>query len=195
LTGNDFVTALRAQRIIAILRSNNAEEAVAMGHRLVAAGIGILEVSLNTPGALTAIAELAARTGAVVGAGTVLSADAAHQAADAGARFFVAPILDLDTIEAAHERAMAAVPGCATPSEMLRAHRAGAEAIKVFPATMWTPAGLANVSRAMPFLRLVPTGGIGVDDARAWMSAGATALGMGSSLTPDNVAMLQQAVS
>jgi 2-dehydro-3-deoxyphosphogluconate aldolase/(4S)-4-hydroxy-2-oxoglutarate aldolase len=195
LTGNDFVTALRAERIIAILRSQDAEEAVATGNRLVAAGIRILEVSLNTPGALAAIAELSSRSGAIVGAGTVLTADAARQAADAGARFYVSPTLDIDTIDAAHERGMAAVPGCATPSEMLRAHGAGAEAIKVFPATMWTPAGLANVVRAMPFLSLVPTGGIGVDDARPWLSAGATALGMGSSLTPENVALLKKAVS
>jgi 2-dehydro-3-deoxyphosphogluconate aldolase/(4S)-4-hydroxy-2-oxoglutarate aldolase len=195
LTDNDFVTALRAERIIAILRSQDAEDAVATGNRLVAAGIRILEVSLNTPGALAAIAELASRSGAVVGVGTVLTADAARQAADAGARFFVAPILDVDAINAAHERGMAAVPGCATPSEMLRAYDAGAEAIKVFPATMWTPTGLENVLRAMPFLRLVPTGGIGVDDARAWLSAGATALGVGSSLTPENVALLKEAVS
>jgi 2-dehydro-3-deoxyphosphogluconate aldolase/(4S)-4-hydroxy-2-oxoglutarate aldolase len=197
----DFVTALRAERIVAILRRADAAQAVAGGTELVAAGIRILEVSLNTRGALDAIARLAAsvadRPEVVVGAGTVLHADDVRRAADAGARFFVAPVLDVAAVRVAGELGMAAIPGCATPTEMLRAHEAGADAVKVFPATLWTPAGLANVARALPYLRLVPTGGIGIDDAADWLRAGAAALGMGSTLfdAPDSVHRLKAAVS
>lgn len=196
----DFLEVLRAERVIAILRRSDAQEAVSTGKELIAAGIRVLEVSLNTPGALEAIAELSAaadRSQVLVGAGTVLDASSVATASEAGARFYVSPVVDEQAIAAANELGMAAIPGCATPTEMLAAHAAGAAAIKVFPATLWDPEGLANVVRAMPFLALVPTGGIGVGNAAAWLAAGSTALGIGSSLTAaaGNVAELQRAIS
>jgi len=143
----DFLEVLRAERVIAILRSSSAQEAVSTGKELIRAGIRVLEVSLNTPGALEAIAELsasAARSQVLVGAGTVLDASSVAKAGEAGARFYVSPVLDEQAIAAANELGMAAVPGCATPTEMLAAHAAGATAIKVFPATLWNPDGLAE---------------------------------------------------
>lgn len=197
---NEFLEVLRAERVIAILRSSSAQEAVSTGKELVGAGIRVLEVSLNTPGALEAIAELSVSTDraqVLVGAGTVLDAASVTKASEAGARFYVSPVLDERAIAAANELEMAAVPGCTTPTEMLAAHVAGAAAIKVFPATLWDPDGIANVLRAMPFLPLVPTGGIGVENAAAWLAGGSTALGIGSSLTAavGNVADLRRAVS
>jgi 2-dehydro-3-deoxyphosphogluconate aldolase / (4S)-4-hydroxy-2-oxoglutarate aldolase len=196
----DFLEVLRAERVIAILRSRDAKEAVSTGKELIGAGIRVLEVSLTTPGALEAIAELSAstdRSHVLVGAGTVLDAASVAKAGEAGARFYVSPVLEERAIAAANELGMASVPGCATPTEMLAAHAAGAAAIKVFPATLWNPDGLANVLRAMPFLPLVPTGGIGVENAAAWLAAGSTALGIGSSLTAaeGNVADLRRAIS
>lgn len=184
-----FITALRAAKIIAIVREKSADHAVAIGQRLLQAGIGILEVSLTTPGALEAITELRyaakANSDALVGAGTVLDPESLERAAAAGAQFYVAPVFDRATLAEARELSMAAVPGCATPSEMWQAHRAGAAAIKVFPATGWTPAGLANVLRAMPFLSLVPTGGVRIADLRSWLGSGAIAVGIGSALNRD----------
>jgi 2-dehydro-3-deoxyphosphogluconate aldolase / (4S)-4-hydroxy-2-oxoglutarate aldolase len=190
LTGNgftaDFRKLLRAERIIAIVRADSAQQAVATGRALVDAGIRVLEVSLNTPAALEAIAELTADTlgsGVLVGAGTVLDAATVTRAAEAGARFYVSPVFDRKAIDAAAEAQISAVPGCMTPSEMLAAYAAGAAALKIFPAAVWTPDALANVLRAMPFLPVVPTGGITIDNAAAWLVAGSTALGIGSSLT------------
>jgi 2-dehydro-3-deoxyphosphogluconate aldolase/(4S)-4-hydroxy-2-oxoglutarate aldolase len=190
LTVREFIAALRSQRIIAIVRSSSRDEAVAAGRRLIDAGLGVVEVSLNTPDSLDAIAALRHvardRPGTLIGAGTVLTAEWAHRAADAGAQFYVAPILDPSTLAAAQERGIPAVPGCATPTEMWQANLAGAAAIKLFPATEWTPAGLANLLRAMPSLNVVPTGGISAENAEAWLQAGAIALGIGSGLdSPD----------
>jgi 2-dehydro-3-deoxyphosphogluconate aldolase/(4S)-4-hydroxy-2-oxoglutarate aldolase len=193
-----FATTLHRERVVAILRTGSAAEAVSAGRRLVDQGVRVLEVSLNTPDAVSAIATLATAFGddAFVGAGTVLRAEDVHRVADAGARFFVSPVLDRTAIAAAHERALLAIPGCATPTEMRDAHELGAFAVKVFPATLWTASGLANVLRAMPFLRAIPTGGLKVADATTWLAAGATALGLGSALTdsPDAVRLVQEQI-
>jgi 2-dehydro-3-deoxyphosphogluconate aldolase / (4S)-4-hydroxy-2-oxoglutarate aldolase len=180
-----FDTTLRRERIVAIVRAASATEAVAAGEQLVDQGIRVLEVSLNTPEAVVAIRTLSTAVSArgFVGGGTALDANDVHRLADAGARFFVSPVLDPAAIAAADERGLLAIPGCATPTEMREAHRVGAYAVKQFTATWWTPAGLANVLRAMPFLRVIPTGGIDPDNATQWLTAGATALGIGSALT------------
>ena len=200
MTGNEFQDTLAAERVVAIVRCGSAAQAVDKAEALLADGIRIVEVSLNTPGAVDAIAELARRhgdaSGTVIGAGTVLDARSVEEVAAAGARFFVSPVLDEDAVAVAGRLGVAAVPGCLTPTEMLRAHLAGAAAVKVFPATAWSPEGLANVARAMPFLRLIPTGGVGVDDAAQWLAAGAAGLGIGSALEkPGNVARLREAIA
>lgn len=201
LSHREFLAVLTAERVVAILRATDADHAVATGRDLIDAGIRVLEVSLNTPGALEAIAELSAyaarHAGVMIGAGTVLNQDAVAQVSAAGATFFVAPVFDQQAVIAANELGVAAVPGCATPTEMLNAHNAGAVAVKIFPATLWSPDGLANVLRAMPFLQVIPTGGIRIDHARSWLDAGSLALGIGSTLTqaPDSVTRLKEAVS
>ena len=200
MTGNQFQDTLAAERVVAILRCDSAGQAVDTASALLADGIRIVEVSLNTPGAVDAIAELSRRygdePGTVIGAGTVLDAKSVEEVAGAGARFFVSPVFDESAVAVANELGLAAVPGCLTPTEMLRAHQAGAAAVKVFPATEWTPEGLRNVARAMPFLRLIPTGGVGVDGAAQWLAAGAAGLGIGSALEkPGNVTRLRDAVA
>lgn len=203
MTGEDhggFLAALKAERIVAVLRSKTARQAVEAGKALIDEGIRVVEVSLNTPGAIDAIAELAGYgtdvPGCLVGAGTVLDPVAAGHVAAAGARFYVSPTLDADTVAAAAGHGMAAIPGCLTPTEMLWADRAGAAAIKVFPATAWTPEGLANVVRAMPFLHLIPTGGVDADAATRWLEAGAAGLGIGSALErPGAVRRLREAIA
>ena len=197
MTGNEFQDTLAAERVVAILRCGSAAQAVDTAKALLANGIRIVEVSLNTPGAIEAIAELSRHygdaPGILIGAGTVLDTKSVEEVAGAGARFFVSPVFDESAVAAANELGLAAVPGCLTPTEMLRAHQAGAAAVKVFPATEWTPEGLRNLARAMPFLRLIPTGGVGVDDAADWLAAGAAGLGIGSALEkPGNVTLLRE---
>jgi 2-dehydro-3-deoxyphosphogluconate aldolase/(4S)-4-hydroxy-2-oxoglutarate aldolase len=142
-----FVDLLETERLIAILRASSPEQAVATGKELIDAGVRLIEVSLNTPGAVEAITELVSCAGdcrVLVGAGTVLDAASVLRINEAGASFFVSPVFDQAAVDTANELHMAAVPGCATPTEMLAAHQGGAAAIKVFPATMWTPDGLGG---------------------------------------------------
>jgi 2-dehydro-3-deoxyphosphogluconate aldolase/(4S)-4-hydroxy-2-oxoglutarate aldolase len=119
----------------------------------------------------------------VLGAGTVLDATTARLAILAGARLLVTPTLVEDVIEVAQRYDVATVIGCSTPTEMLRATTLGADLVKVFPASLWSPRSLADVLAALPQLDLVPTGGISPDEAAGWISAGARAVGIGSGLT------------
>ncbi|MCA8956301.1 MAG: 2-dehydro-3-deoxyphosphogluconate aldolase [Planctomycetes bacterium] len=167
----------RRERCSAILRTQDAE---AVGPALDAAadgGFTILECTLNTPGALHAIAELAARSELLVGAGTVLTLDDAAAACDAGARFLVSPVVDEQVIQWAVERNVVVIPGASTPTEMLRAHRAGAPIVKVFPAPPDGPATLRVIRGPLPFLRLFPTSGVTEENATAYLDAGAFGVG------------------
>jgi len=166
------------------------------GADLLTGAVGWLSLTGNHP----VRAELSASEGyshVLVGAGSVLDAASVAKAGEAGERFYVSPVLQGRAIPAAKELGMASVLGCATPTEMIAAYAAGAAAVRVLPATLWNPDDLANVLRAMPFLALVPTGGIGTENAAAWLAAGSTTLGIGSSLTAaeGNVADLRRAIS
>lgn len=182
---DDPVAAVLQQRLVAIIRADSAHRAVLAGNALLSAGVAALEVSLTTPDALRAIAELAAQrpAGTYVGAGTVLSTRQVVTAADAGAAFIVSPTTRVDVIRQAHDRGLASIPAASTPNEMVQARDAGADLVKVFPASAWTPRALRDVLVALPDLRLVPTGGIALADAAEWIRAGAAAVGLGGSLT------------
>jgi len=175
---------LRGARAIAILRSHDQ----AIGRSALAAavrgGFRVLEVTLTTPGALELIAELARDDRLVVGAGTVLTMDHARAAARAGARFLVSPVLDLDVVAEAGRLGCVVMPGCATPTELWAAHRAGSPVQKLFPAPAGGPAWLRAVLAPMPFLRVIPTNGVELDNAAAWLAAGAFAVGCVRSLFP-----------
>jgi 2-dehydro-3-deoxyphosphogluconate aldolase/(4S)-4-hydroxy-2-oxoglutarate aldolase len=181
--------AVREQRVVAIVRERSGAAALERAVALVEAGARVVEISLTTPDALPALTELVSRAGdAVVGAGTVLDTDDAERSIAAGARFLVAPTLSVPVIELAVAADIAVVPGAATPTEMLAAHRAGADFVKIFPASIWTPKAVKDLLAALPQLRLVPTGGDSPDTAPDWIRAGAAAVGMGSALSADNLA-------
>jgi 2-dehydro-3-deoxyphosphogluconate aldolase/(4S)-4-hydroxy-2-oxoglutarate aldolase len=118
----------------------------------------------------------------------VLDIPTAMDALAAGARFLVSPVLPQGLIGTAHSRGVPVVPGVMTPSEALAAHAQGADLIKLFPASQWSPSSIRDLLQALPQLPLVPTGGIAVDDAPEWIRAGAVAVGMGGSLTGGNAA-------
>jgi 2-dehydro-3-deoxyphosphogluconate aldolase/(4S)-4-hydroxy-2-oxoglutarate aldolase len=118
----------------------------------------------------------------------VLDAATAHQVIDAGARFVVAPVFDPETVRACNERDVPVMPGCYTPTEMLQAWRAGADLIKVFPATTLGPGYLKDVAAPLPQLKLMPTGGVTPENVGTWIKAGAVAVGIGSALV-DNKAV------
>jgi len=139
---------------------------------------------MTIPGAVDLIREITPTlpNGFLVGAGTVTDADTARAVIDAGAQFVVGPVLRPDVIRACHERDIAAIPGCFSPTEILTAHEAGADIVKIFPATMLGPQFIRDVRAPLPQLKLMPTGGVTLDNAGDWVRAGAVAVGVGSAL-------------
>ncbi len=182
MTASEFLKLLAEVRAIAIVRASSAEAAGKAMEAAIRGGIRVAEFTLNTPGALDLIREFSARPGLVVGAGTVMGMAQAEEALHAGARFLVAPVVDDEVIAVATRHDVASIPGAATPTEMWRAHRAGAPLVKVFPSLPGGPESIRAVLGPMPFLRLVPTHGVGVDNAAAYLQAGAHAVGFVRSL-------------
>lgn len=177
--------AALAQRVFAIVRADSYEKATATADVLLGAGLTSLEISLTTPYALDAISTLRRETGqeTVIGAGTVLDGAAARQAVDAGAQFLVSPSLHEEVIRTGHRYGVPVFPGVATPTEMVRALEAGADGLKLFPASAHGPRWLRDVRAALPQAPVLPTGGITAETAPEWIAAGAVACGMGSALT------------
>ena len=172
-----FVERLHRERASAILRTPHAEAVGPAMDAAVRGGFRVVEFTLTTPGALDWIERFSAREDLIVGAGTVIERDDVDNAVRAGARFLVSPVVDPAVIQRAVALDVAIMPGTQTPTEMLRAWRAGALLQKVFPAPPGGPAYARACLGPMPFLRLVPTSGVDGSNARAWLDAGAWAVG------------------
>ncbi|MGN8051165.1 bifunctional 4-hydroxy-2-oxoglutarate aldolase/2-dehydro-3-deoxy-phosphogluconate aldolase [Curtobacterium sp. 22159] len=173
---------------IAILRGGTGEHVEDVIATLVDAGVRAVEITTNTPRWREGIAWAADRygTAASIGVGTVLEPRQLDEAAAAGAVFAVSPHLDPAVGERAHERGLGWYPGAATPTEIVHAWRLGARAVKVFPAAqLGGPAFLKQVLAPLDFVDVIPTGGIGVEDAPDYLAAGAVAVGLGSPLVGD----------
>ena len=175
---------------IAILRAPRADRFAAVAEALVAAGITALEFTLTSEGAVDALAQCAGRMPdhVALGAGTVLDAEAADACIDAGARFLVTPCVTPDVVERAWERGVPTFPGALTPTEVLAAWRSGAAGVKLFPAAAVGPAYIGQIAGPLPDVPLVPTGGVRIEDAGAWIRAGAAAVGVGGPLIGDAAA-------
>jgi len=170
-------------KIVAILRGIHPDHAVEIASALQQGGVRLLEITLNSPDALAVIGKVAAALGdgLCIGAGTVLDAGQAKAAIDAGARFILSPTLDLETIQQTRQMGAVSIPGAFTPTEILTAWRNGADIIKVFPASVGVPY-FRDLRGPLPFIPLMPTGGVNLDNIREFQSAGAVAFGIGSGL-------------
>ncbi len=176
-----------ASGVIAVVRLPQADRLHAVAAALAAGGVAAVEITLTTPGALEAIGELAADEdvqtgGCVIGAGTVLDERAAREVIAAGARFVVSPTLERAVLRRCRDADVPCIPGALTPTELLEAWRAGASLVKLFPASLLGPRYVREVLAPLPFLRLVPSGGVALDGAAEWIRAGAAALSVGSAL-------------
>jgi len=171
--------------IVPVIRAASAKKAMAAAEAVAAGGITILEVTMTVPGALDAITQLVKNLGSevLVGAGTVLDAQAARQCFDAGAQFMVSPGFDLGTIKAATEAGKLMMAGALTPTEVIAAWKGGADFVKVFPASAVGGASYLKALRGpLPQVPLVPTGGVNLNTAADFIRAGAAALGVGGEL-------------
>ena len=179
------IEQIRAIGIIPVVRAQSAGEALTAVDAICAGGIPILEITMTVPGAVTIINELTKRLGddALIGAGTVLEAETARQCIDAGARFIVSPSLDVPTIEACRTLRVPVFPGAMTPTEVVTAWKAGADAVKVFPANaVGGAAYLKSLKAPLPQIELVPTGGVSLKNIAEYIAAGALAVGVGADL-------------
>ena len=183
--GVTFTDALAACPLIAILRGITPDEAVPVGAALVEEGLCVIEVPLNSPEPLRSIAALSKAIGdrAVIGAGTVMTADDVAAVASVGGRLIVMPHGDATLIRAAKARGLVVAPGVATPSEAFAALAAGADALKLFPAEMITTSVVKAMRAVLPRgVRLIPVGGISAAIIPAYRAAGADGFGIGSTL-------------
>jgi 2-dehydro-3-deoxyphosphogluconate aldolase/(4S)-4-hydroxy-2-oxoglutarate aldolase len=170
--------------VIAIMRADRSDQLLAAADALLAGGVTAIEVTMTTPGALDVVREARSRygSGVLFGVGSVLDAETARAAILAGAQFIVSPTLRLSTIEVCRRYSIPVMPGAYTPTEILTAWEAGADMVKVFPASVGGPDYIKAVLAPLPQVRLVPVGGVDLDTAASFIRAGSAALGVGSSL-------------
>jgi len=179
-----IVQKIQALGVVAVIRMKDAAKLRAVVDAIAEGGVRAIEVTMTVPDAVALIAKLAPSlpSDVLLGAGTVTDAETARAVIDAGAQFVVSPVFRREVVAACHERGVAVAPGCFTPTEILDAHDAGADVVKVFPATALGPQFIKDVRAPLPQVRLMPTGGVTLDNAGEWIRAGAVAVGVGSAL-------------
>ena len=174
-----------ASGVIAVVRLPESADLRGVAAALAAGGVTAVEITLTTPGALEVIAGLASDPelkGCLIGAGTVLDVKAARDVIARGARFVVSPALDRFVVRYCRDHHVPCLPGAFSPTELLEAWRAGATAVKLFPASTVGPRYLQEVLAPLPVLRVVPSGGVTRENAGEWIQAGAAAVSVGGAL-------------
>jgi 2-dehydro-3-deoxyphosphogluconate aldolase/(4S)-4-hydroxy-2-oxoglutarate aldolase len=180
----DVVGAIEDVGVVAVIRLKEPDKLHSVIDALAEGGVRALEVTMTVPRAIELIAELAPRLppGFQIGAGTVIDAETARLAIMAGATFVVGPVLKPDVITTCHRYDVAVMPGCFTPTEILTAWEHGADVVKVFPATSLGPGFFKDLRGPLPQIKMMPTGGVTIENAGAWIKAGAIAVGAGTAL-------------
>lgn len=181
---HEKLSLIRETGVIAIMRAQSSAQLITAADAIKAGGVRVIEVTMTTPGALGVIETAKARYGEDVlfGAGSVLDPETARAAILAGADFIVAPALNLAVIALCNRYSIPVMPGCYTPTEALTAWEAGADMIKLFPASFGGAALIKAILAPLPQLEIVPVGGVNLDTAADFIRKGAAALGVGSSL-------------
>jgi 2-dehydro-3-deoxyphosphogluconate aldolase / (4S)-4-hydroxy-2-oxoglutarate aldolase len=170
--------------VVAVIRAQSESQLHDIARALLEGGVIGIEVTMSTPKAIHGIEKLADSFGdkSVIGVGTILDPATAADAINAGAQFVVSPVLNPAIIELTRKLGRISIPGAFTPTEILTAWSAGADVVKVYPATTLGPGYLKDLLAPMPHLRLTPTGGVDVKTTPEWIKAGAVMVGAGSSL-------------
>lgn len=170
--------------IMPVVRAESAAGLSRIARALAAGGVPITEVTMTVPGAIDGIRRLKAEMGddVLLGVGSVTLPEQVEEAVEAGAEFVVSPVTAGAVVETAHTLDKAVIPGAFTPTEIHRAWEMGADVVKVFPASVGGPSYFGAVLAPMPWLKLMPTGGVSLETAGAFIRAGAVTLGVGSAL-------------
>ena len=168
---SELVGEVEKLGVVAIIRLQDPSAVRGIVDALARGGVKALEVTMTVPRAIELIAEIAPTLPSdfLFGAGTVVDADTAHRAARAGAQFIVSPVFRPEVIKAAHEDGIPVMPGCFTPTEILAAWDLGADIVKVFPATSVGPGYFKDVRGPLPHVKLMPTGGVSIDNVGEWL--------------------------
>lgn len=181
----DVLARIQEVALVPVVRAPSSDLAQAAVEAILEGGISIFEITLTVPGAVGLIEQLRQRFGdrAVIGAGTVLTAEQAADCLEAGAQFIVSPGLDVPTVELGLRRGVACMPGALTPTEVIAAHKLGVDMVKIFPCSAMGGASYIKALRGpLPHVKFLPTGGVNATTAREYLAAGASALGIGSEL-------------
>jgi 2-dehydro-3-deoxyphosphogluconate aldolase/(4S)-4-hydroxy-2-oxoglutarate aldolase len=181
----DVIKRLTDCGVVAVVRAESAEQGVKIAKAVMESGIVGIEITFTVPGALDIIKALAAECGdgIIIGAGTVLDSETARAAILAGAQYVVSPFLDVDTVKLCNTYNVPCMPGAMTLKEAVEGMRAGADIIKIFPGALFGPRIIKEFRGPMPQLKMMPTGGVSVENAGEWIRAGAVAVGVGGALT------------
>ena len=174
-----------SEGLVPVIRVTSAAEAIDVSDAIKEGGVSFIEITMSVPGAIDVIKELTKKykDEIIMGAGTVLDTETGRAALLAGAQFIVSPILNIDLIHLAHRYSALVIPGTMTPTEILTAWNEGADMVKVFPAAqLGGPEYIKAVRGPLPQVLLVPTGGVNLQNAGAFIKAGAAALGVGGEL-------------
>ncbi len=184
MSRTSIVQKIEAEGAVAIIRVEDPSTLQHVIEALLKGGLSAIEVTMTVPRALDIIEETARTMGdeVILGVGSVLDPETARMAINAGARYVVCPIFKRSIVEMAHRYNLPVMPGCFTPSEILEAHEAGADVVKVFPADVLGMKYFKAIKAPMPHLQLMPTGGVDLTNAGEWIAAGACAVGVGSAL-------------
>jgi 2-dehydro-3-deoxyphosphogluconate aldolase/(4S)-4-hydroxy-2-oxoglutarate aldolase len=185
MSAGSIVARIEELGVVPVVRAPSAAVALRAARAVHAGGIDVLEITMTVPDALAVLRQLAAELGdrVLLGAGTVLDTETARRCIAAGARFIVSPGFDLETVRAAQELGAPVMPGALTPTEVIAAWKAGADMVKIFPASAVGGADYLRALKApLPQVKLLPTGGVDLRTAADYIRAGAAALGLGTAL-------------
>jgi 2-dehydro-3-deoxyphosphogluconate aldolase / (4S)-4-hydroxy-2-oxoglutarate aldolase len=190
----DVLSTIKQEKMIAIIRGSEPSDALAIAKALYKGGVRAIEITLNSPGALSSIEKVRSEleNDLAVGAGTVLDPESARSALLAGAQFILSPSLNRDTIKMTKRYGAVSIPGAFTPTEILEAYESGGDIIKVFPASSLGPGFVKDIHGPLPQIPLLPTGGIDLTNIAEYIEKGAAGVGLGSSLVNSREAVTDE---
>ncbi|NLO82048.1 MAG: bifunctional 2-keto-4-hydroxyglutarate aldolase/2-keto-3-deoxy-6-phosphogluconate aldolase [Clostridiales bacterium] len=172
--------------LVAVVRAESSEQALKIADACLKGGVAAIEITFTVPGAAEVIRDLAktySNGEIILGAGTVMDAETARTAILAGAQYVVSPYLNPDTVKLCNRYRVPCMPGAMTVKEVVECMEAGADIIKVFPGELFGPKIIKAIRGPIPYAKLMPTGGVSLDNVGEWIKAGAVAVGVGSALT------------